>query len=137
MPRLNMSVDCGRLSRQRGLLKLRGVARVEEPDALPRPQAVDLLGRDVLSADRDRYLAATVAGQDGIQWLHAHYGGRLPEYGGFYDGTQMTAGMAYGFWLRRSDDGSADALWNGLRDFMQLYDPEWLSELLARYPGVG
>ena len=98
---------------------------------------VDLLGRDALNPDRDRYLAATMAGQDGIEWLHTHYGGRLPEYGGFYDGTQMTAGMAYGFWLRRSDDGTADALWAGLRDFMQVYDGAWFAELIARYPGVG
>ena len=97
---------------------------------------VDLLSRDALEADRDRYLAATASGGDGIEWLHTHYGGRLSEYGGFYDGTQMTAGMAYGFWLRRSDDGSADALWDGLRDFMRAYDGPWLAQLEASHPGL-
>ncbi len=97
---------------------------------------LDLIARDALDGDRDRYLAATASGQDGIDWLHAHYGGRLSEYGGFYDGTQMTAGMAYGFWLRRSDDGSADALWTALRDFMRLYDASWFARLEARYPGT-
>jgi hypothetical protein len=97
---------------------------------------VDLIARDALDGDRERYLAAAASGQDGIDWLHAHYGGRLSEYGGFYDGTQMTAGMAYGFWLRRSDDGSADALWNALRDFMRVYDGPWFARLESRYPGA-
>lgn len=91
----------------------------------------DLEQRDALEVDRDQYLAATLNGQDGIDWLHAHYGGRLSQYGGYHDGTQMTAGMAYGFWLRRSDDGTAPALWAALSDFMQVYDPAWFAGLDA------
>jgi hypothetical protein len=98
---------------------------------------IELVRNDALGPDTDRYLAATMAGEDGIDWLHGRYGGQLSEYGGFYDGTQMTPGMAFGFWLRRNSDGTAGELWSALRDLLFVYDRDWLVGIRGRYPGGG
>jgi hypothetical protein len=80
------------------------------------------------------YLAATSRGHDGIDWLENRYGGRIPELGGYADGTMMTAPMAAGFWLRRHADGSFAACWHGLREVLDRYDAVWLGEQQARHP---
>lgn len=94
---------------------------------------MELVSADSLHTDTERYLAATLGGEDGINWLHNHYAGRLMQYRGFYDGTQMTPGMAFGFWLRRDSDGSALELWLALRGLLRQYDGDWLAQRRAQH----
>jgi len=91
---------------------------------------------DTTDIDRETadYLAATGAGTHGIDWLEGRYSGKLPELGGYPDGTMMTAPMAAGFWLRRRADGSFPACWHGLREVLDRYDATWLAKQYAAYP---
>ena len=87
-----------------------------------------------IDTETRQYLAATTAGTDGIEWLENHYGGFIGIAPESWDGTTMTGPMAVGYWLRRHADGSLAANWYGLRDVLQRYDPQWLSETLAQNP---
>lgn len=92
---------------------------------------IDLLERNDIEVETKRYLAATSAGQDGIEWLENQYAGRIAIAPEGWDGTTMTAPMAFGFWLRRHADGSLAACWHGLRDVLLHYDSTWLNENLG------
>ncbi len=81
------------------------------------------------------YMAAVHGGKDGLDYLHQRYGGRLPEYGGSWDGTQWTPAMSFGFWLRRRGDATAEELWLGLQELLELYDADWLDKLQRTYAG--
>ena len=47
-------------------------------------------------------------------------------YEGIYE-----ACTAYGFWVRRHTDGTADAFRTGLQDLLRALDPDWLAEVGA------
>jgi hypothetical protein len=85
------------------------------------------------SREVERYLGAVAAGEDGIDYLESRFAGRLRDYGGAGDGTQMTPAMAFGFWLRRRADGTSEILWSSLRRLLDAYDRQWLRDLDAGY----
>jgi hypothetical protein len=89
-----------------------------------------------LSTEAQAYLRDTSKGNRGIDWLEGRYSASMPAFGGSWDGTTMTTSMAAGFWLRRHLDGSLAACWHGLRDVLERYDPQWLTEQLANYPNA-
>ncbi len=60
-----------------------------------------------------------------IDYLNDRYGRYLRKYEREYDGTNMTNGMAFGFWLRRGLDGTHDELYVGLEKLMMIYDKDW------------
>jgi hypothetical protein len=93
-----------------------------------------LLETTDIDGETKQYLADTSAGNDGIDWLAARYGGRISGYAESWDGTTLTAPMAAGFWLRRRADGSFAAAWHGLRDVLDRYDPVWLAEQKLLFP---
>ena len=95
-----------------------------------------LLEDQSIAADTQAYLSATQSGAAGINWLEAHFAGRLTSYGDVLDGTRMTPAMATGFWLRRHADGSFVACWHALRDVMTRYDRSWLRSVEDGYPGA-
>lgn len=43
--------------------------------------------------------------------------------------SPFTAGMAYTWWIRRHLDGSQSALWEGISEVLQAYDPEFYQKL--------
>lgn len=80
------------------------------------------------------YFTAIAEGASGLDFLEQRFSGQLGEYGGYWDGTQWTPAMSFGFWLRRNNDGTELALWDALQDFLQLYDPAWLAEMQNKFP---
>lgn len=84
--------------------------------------------------EMSEYLSmATQKNLDGIDYLQARFQGKLPQYGGAWDGTTMTPQMAIGFWLRRGLDGTSDELWTGLGKVMKRFDTSWYASLKTTY----
>lgn len=79
------------------------------------------------------YREAVEGGQDGLDYLQAHYAGWLPDLEVPADGTAMTVPMAIGFWLRRGIDGTDGELWVGLRKVLELYDADYYAGLERRF----
>lgn len=79
------------------------------------------------------YRGAIDGGTDGLRYLEKRYAGDLADLAIPADMTALTVPMAFGFWLRRSIDNTADELWIGLRKVMRLYDPEWYARVQKRY----
>lgn len=63
-------------------------------------------------------------GYGAMNYLTERYDPLFTQYG-TSDGTRFTAGMAIGFWMRRSMDGTMDEFWEALKKTMKTYDSEW------------
>lgn len=64
-------------------------------------------------------------GFDGIDYLQQQFANALPGYRVPQNGTNFTAPMAIGFWIRRSVDKTDGELWTGLQKLLQRYDRSW------------
>ncbi len=71
---------------------------------------------------------------DALMWLNRHFGHTLTAYR-TCDGEAscFTPDMAFGFWIRRSIDGTYRQIWEGLSDFMMRYDYLWFNQRKHRY----
>ena len=70
---------------------------------------------------------------DGLDWLHARYGGVMADaYPLPWDSTMLTGPMAMGFWLRRHLDGTAPRLHAHLDELLERYDPAFHAKLRLR-----
>ncbi len=47
--------------------------------------------------------------------------------------SELTSGIAAGFWIRRDMDGTRDEVWGGLLKAMKVYDGEWLEGELMNW----
>jgi hypothetical protein len=94
-----------------------------------------------INAERTAYEEAM--GEDGFHgpsWLSARYENLfLDQYGPEYtQGTFDTPlpPLLVGFWLRRSMDGSSQAIWSAMGSFMMQYDPGWYMKNVESWDGT-
>lgn len=71
---------------------------------------------------------------EGLAYLQRRHAGALPGYAVSANGTNFTAPMAVGFWVRRGIDGTARELWKGLTMVLQRYDRAWWQARRRRGP---
>jgi len=77
-----------------------------------------------MARERDAYQKAARAPRfDGLEWLEHRYARALPAYAIEHNGTNFTAPMAIGFWLRRNSDGTETELLQALQRLLSQYDP--------------
>jgi hypothetical protein len=67
----------------------------------------------------------------GINHLDSRFGKLLPQYN--IPNTQFQPATAFGFWLRRSTDGTKTALWNGLTNIAKAHDKSWFTKTYNAY----
>jgi len=83
---------------------------------------------DLLKAMRDQSFEA-------LSYLEKTYGSALPTFTKEFPAAGQTPGMAIGFWIRRSIDGTAPDLWEGLATVMELYDDDWFQSVQPKGKG--
>jgi len=85
--------------------------------------------------ERDLYYENVVINEDyGLGYLESRFNRVFPQYSSNSTDSPWTTGMAFGFWFRRSLDGTEDEIWIALDKMMMLYDGSWLEHLKGRYP---
>lgn len=93
------------------------------------------LQRIGVDKETHRYkMAMKNRGFDGMEYFEANYGHILPDFTyPDYAFSYFTPGLAVGYWLRRSIDGSAADLYNGYLKVVKLYDPAWYEDVPEKY----
>ena len=67
---------------------------------------------------------------NGLRYLQNKYADVLSDYREENEQSKFTPGIAIGFWLRRTIDGTSDEFWDGLTTVMEQYDKTWFQERL-------
>jgi len=90
---------------------------------------IDLNTKRNLHRESQAYLTAMAKEPDfyGVDWLNRRYPNALADaYPLYEDGTNLTAPMVLGFWLRRHADGTEQSLVNALGVVLRAYDPHFV-----------
>lgn len=96
---------------------------------------VYLNDKEIYQKERDLYYQNVVLdGEYAINYLEGKFNSVFPKYQSNSTDSPWTIGMAFGFWFRRSLDGTDDEVWMALEKMMKIYDYQWLEHLKENYP---
>ncbi len=91
--------------------------------------------KEIYQNERDLYYQNVVIEENyALNYLDARFNSVFPKYQSNNTRSPWTIGMAFGFWFRRSLDGTDDEVWMSLEKMMKIYDNQWLEQLKENYP---
>lgn len=96
----------------------------DELEKIGRIKELDAYKKQILKSAKEQNWQ-----DDGLSYLKDRYIGNLDEFSQFAEYSDLTPGLAIGFWMRRHMDGTAPNFKKGIDTVLEMYDEEWVKSV--------